>query len=121
MDIHKKMRIRPSKGPAYWVEKIEIYERSEGSQREFCQRHNLAVSTFTNWLRKIRSEKKKPVSKFRLLESVEGGLFEGKQSSIHTPVLVEGRSAWYEVTFKNGVCLKIPGTHSLKALITALA
>lgn len=117
--MNKKVGLPPSKGHDFWVEMIGRYERSEGTQKEFCLRHDLAMSTFTKWLSKIRTVSKKPVSKFRLLEGIELGLFKSKASGVQSSVL-EGPLACYEVAFKNGACLRVPGTHSLEALITAL-
>lgn len=121
MNIDKKRVLPASKGHGYWVKMIESYEGSDLTQRAFCETHDLAYSTFTRWLRKIRSEKTPPMTKFRLVGSVDEGLFGTKKGRSISPPILKGPPVYYEVTFKNGACLRIPGSASLKELIEALA
>lgn len=37
-----------------WAQRIADWQSSGLSQRAFCQQHDLAISTFCVWLRKIR-------------------------------------------------------------------
>ena len=37
-----------------WVQRIADWQSSGLSQQAFCQQQGLAISTFQNWLRKIR-------------------------------------------------------------------
>lgn len=42
-----------SRGAAYWQQQMTNWEKSGSSQREFCRRHGLAISTFSYWRRKL--------------------------------------------------------------------
>lgn len=43
-----------SKGSVYWQETVEAWSRSGLSQVEYCRRHELTLSTFRWWRRKLR-------------------------------------------------------------------
>lgn len=38
-----------------WVELMAAYEAGELAQREFCERHEVAYSTFGYWRKRLRS------------------------------------------------------------------
>ena len=43
------------KSRAQWVELISAYEAGDLQQREFCERHDVAYSTFGYWRKRLRS------------------------------------------------------------------
>jgi len=43
------------KNRAEWVELMAAYEASDLSQREFCENHDVAYSTFGYWRKRLRS------------------------------------------------------------------
>lgn len=48
---------KASEGPAQdWRSHVERYLRGGLSRREYCQRHQLALSKFDYWRRRLRSE-----------------------------------------------------------------
>ena len=43
------------KSRAQWVELMAAYEAGDLSQREFCEQHDIAYSTFGYWRKRLRS------------------------------------------------------------------
>jgi len=43
------------KSRAQWVELMAAYESGDLSQREFCEKHDVAYSTFGYWRKRLRS------------------------------------------------------------------
>ncbi len=43
------------KSRAEWAELMAIYEAGDLPQREFCERHEVAYSTFGYWRKQLRS------------------------------------------------------------------
>ena len=48
--------IKPRRGAAFWRATLTRQQTSGLSQREFCEREGLALSTFALWSRRIRDE-----------------------------------------------------------------
>ena len=57
------------KSRAQWVELMATYESGDLPQRQFCERHEVAYSTFGYWRKRLRS----PVTP---LEAASEPLFE---------------------------------------------
>jgi hypothetical protein len=43
------------KSRADWIELMSVYEAGDLSQREFCERHEVAYSTFGYWRKRLHS------------------------------------------------------------------
>ncbi len=44
------------------LEYIDLYRKSNLSQKEFCEHHNINISTLVSWLRRDRLKPKKDIS-----------------------------------------------------------
>ncbi len=75
---------------------IEEWERSSESREEFCNRHNLQLSTFSYWRTRYAKSTANPTPGF---VQVDPGLDEN-----------------LEVIYPNGVIIRLPGTSSLSQL-----
>ena len=76
---------------------IEKYQNSPLSQKAFCQQEDLALSTFTYWLKKYRGSKQST------------GALED-----FIPMKINERSAqkkteWCEIEFPGGIVIRIGG------------
>jgi len=64
-----EIRSTPSSRKAkkiYWQQQIGNWRVSGLSQKQFCQRHSLALSTFTYWKRRIKIAKTEAVKFYPL-------------------------------------------------------
>lgn len=58
-----RMKNKQSRSKArFWAAHFGAWERSGLSQREYCRRCNLSLSTFTWWRRKLRREEVGPLT-----------------------------------------------------------
>ena len=48
--------VKPQRGIEFWRAALDRHQASGLSQREFCEREGLALSTFALWSRRIRDE-----------------------------------------------------------------
>ena len=80
-------------------ELLKAYRRSDSSQREFCARHGLGLSTLGFWLRKEKRHR-----------SSEAGFVE-----IPNLATAASAPALYRVHLRNGVSLELsPGFRSVE-------
>jgi hypothetical protein len=87
-------------GEEYWKEKIECYQGSGLTQREFCLRYGYRIDAFKYWLKKSRVKKNTPVNK--------GDFFVKLESAQSISIL--------EIEYPNGVKLRLDSLSSLSDL-----
>ena len=49
-----RSRLRKVRSPNFWKLKVQKFETSSLSVKEFCDRESVALSTFSRWLRTLR-------------------------------------------------------------------
>ena len=59
--MNEKTEAAGRKNREEWVALMAVYEAGDLSQREFCERHELAYSTFGYWRKQLCSPAVKPV------------------------------------------------------------
>jgi len=107
--------VKPSKGSRYWRLQFEQWTASGLSQSAYCRQHNLSLSTFNSWLRKLRSSTKpKPV-----IEAVPVEFAEVEVSPATIPPVASFDPV--TITLPNGIALTVPPRFdeaSLKRVVT---
>lgn len=82
---------------------IEAWECGEENRQSFCQRHQLALSTFSYWL-----------THYRKTHRVSSGKPPGSFMAIQPEVPAFGEPL--EILYPNGVKLRVPASGSLTML-----
>lgn len=109
-----------------WLELVEAQRRSELSVAEFCERHELAVSTFYGWKRRLKDEGR--------LEFEHGacGSTGSRADAVETPAFVEVTAASQdtrdaeplELVLRGEVVVRIPrrfDPDTLRQVVEALS
>ena len=108
---HSKVIIKPSllrkkirRSASEWRSIITDYKTSGLTQRDFCQQRDVAYSSFTNWLIKL-----KKLGADLLVESNQSALFI--DVSANKPLLQAEVNEWdVELVFANGTVLRLKQT-----------
>ena len=96
-NIRKKIRRSASE----WRRIIANYKTSGLTQRDFCQQQDIAYSSFTNWLIKL-----KKLTMDLSAENAEPALFVDVLAD--KPLLHDSINEWdVELTFANGMVLRL--------------
>jgi len=90
---------------AYWKKSIDAWKRSGSSQREFCAKRGLALSTFQWWRAKLRRAEVQPAAAFLPL-------------TVHS---TPGVAALIEVELRSKTRLRLEGEAALRALDALVA
>jgi len=90
---------------AYWKKRVGQWGRSGQSQREFCAKRGLALSTFQWWRAKLRRAEAQPMAAFLPL------------TLQNTPA----PAALIEVELRSKTRLRLEGEAALRALETLVA
>lgn len=96
-NLRKKIR----RSAYEWRSIIADYKTSGLTQRDFCQQQNIAYSSFTNWLIKL-----KKLTTDLSAENTEPALFIDVLAD--KPLLHDSINEWdVELTFANGMVLRL--------------
>jgi hypothetical protein len=88
-----------SEKPAYWQQHFNDWKQSGLSQREYCRQHQLAVSSFGYWRKRLKNHNR-PCSKL-------------------VPVSIAGTSTII-ISLPSGIRIEAP-LHSLSDVLLAVA
>lgn len=96
----KKTRTRRRRGESFWRRTLTAQRNSGLSQREFCRRNDLSLSTFCSWRRRLRVEAP---------EEVKAAQVEFVELQPEAPLVPEDApDDRFELIFPDGLRLKLP-------------